>query len=58
VEVAAKFIEVNLSESLWNSFIIYHFIRYLPEVSKFLVDVERVEDSSLVLGVETVVVAD
>jgi hypothetical protein len=30
----------------------------VAEVSKFLVDVERVEDSSLVLGVETVVVAD
>jgi hypothetical protein len=28
----------------------------VPEVSKFLVDVERVEDSSLVLGMETVVV--
>jgi hypothetical protein len=28
----------------------------VPEVSNFLVDVERVEDSSLVLGMETVVV--
>jgi hypothetical protein len=33
-------------------------VEVAAEVSKFLVDVERVEDSSLVLGVETVVVAD
>jgi hypothetical protein len=59
VEIAAVDSFDNFMEvvSIVGWFVTDVGVEFAAEVSKFLVDVERVEDSSLVLGVETVVVA-